>query len=68
MTSMSDKKFVCVFTEDAKELLQSAGMVMITEDERNGIYEFLNEAEQTSKQKFALSSVSFILSDTLTFT
>lgn len=57
------KKFIYVYSADAKDKLLAANYKLIKSDERNNIYIFLNE----DKLSFASLDVSYILSDTMTF-
>lgn len=57
------KKFIYVYSADAKDKLLAANYKLMKSDERNNIYIFLNE----DKLSFASLDVSYILSDTMTF-
>lgn len=57
------KKFIWVFTEEARDKLLQDNYILIKSDLKNNIFIFENKKEMS----FALSSVSYILSDTLTF-
>lgn len=62
-------KFIYVFNKEAKRLLENAGFVLLKEDEFNSTYVFVKGdlPEDSEKYTFALSQVSYIPSDTLTF-
>lgn len=57
------KKFIYVYSADAKDKLLAANYKLMKSDERNNIYIFLNE----DKLSFTSLDVSYILSDTMTF-
>ena len=57
------EKFLYVFTKEARDKLMSANFKLLKSDERNESYVFANQTDMT----FALSDISFIRSDTLTF-
>jgi len=57
------KKFVYVYSADARDKLLAANYTLMKSDERNNIYIFLNE----DKLSFSSLDVSYILSDTITF-
>ncbi len=57
------KKFIYVYSADARDKLLAANYILMKSDERNKIYIFLNE----DKLSFAELDVSYILSDTMTF-
>jgi hypothetical protein len=57
------EKFVYVFNENARDTLLNRGYMLLKSDERNKRYIFAVD----EKQNFDVSSVSYILSDTLTF-
>ncbi len=57
------KKFIYVYSADARDKLLAANYILMKSDERNKIYVFLNE----DKLSFAELDVSYILSDTMTF-
>lgn len=57
------KKFIYVYSADARDKLLAANYILMKSDERNKIYVFLNE----DKLSFSELDVSYILSDTMTF-
>ncbi len=57
------KKFIYVYSADARDKLLAANYILMKSDERNKIYVFLNE----DKLSFTELDVSYILSDTMTF-
>lgn len=57
------EKFLYVFSKDARDSLLSANYTLLKSDEKNEIYVFANQLDMT----FALSDISFIRSNTLTF-
>lgn len=61
------KKFICVFTEDSRDLLKGAEFFLISSDDYNKIFVFENKDQLSEAQAVALDSVSYILTDTLTF-
>lgn len=56
-------KFIYVFSKEARDRLLAGNYTLLKSDESNEIYVFVNQAEMT----FALSDVSYICSDSLTF-
>lgn len=61
------KKFIYVFCESARDTLLAAGFRCLSEDKKNNVYVFENSMSFSQKQSFALDSVSYILTDSLTF-
>lgn len=61
------KKFICVFTDEAKTLLLQNGFRLLKEDVHNKMYVFENNERRSERMSFALDQVSYILTDTLTF-
>lgn len=61
------KKFLYVYTEEARDVLLKANFKLLKTDSRAGIYIFENQSEQNSTQQFALNNISYIPSDVLTF-
>lgn len=61
------KKFICVFTDEAKTLLLQNGFRLLKEDVHNKMYVFENNEKRSERMSFALDQVSYILTDTLTF-
>lgn len=57
------KKFIYVYTEDARDKMEAAGYSLLKE--ADGVYVFLNESG--TGMNFSKPDVSYILSDTLTF-
>lgn len=62
-----DMKFICVFDENAKNKLLDAKFMLLTEDTYNRIFFFENMDHLNETQNTALDSVSYILTNTLTF-
>lgn len=62
-------KFIYVFNKEAKELLERSGFKLLKSDENNSVYVFVGGDLQEGSERymFALSQVSYIPSDTLTF-
>lgn len=56
-------KFIYVFNKDDRDVLLKAGFTLLKEDTRNSIYVF----GKSNSLTFALTEVSYIESDTLTF-
>lgn len=56
-------KFIYVFSKDDRDVLIKAGFTLLKEDTRNSIYVF----DKSNSLTFALTEVSYIESDTLTF-
>ena len=56
-------KFIYVFSKDDRDILLKAGFTLLKEDIRNSIYVF----DKSNSLTFALTEVSYIESDTLTF-
>lgn len=56
-------KFIYVFSKDDRDVLLKAGFTLLKEDTRNSIYVF----GKSNSLTFALTEVSYIESDTLTF-
>lgn len=56
-------KFLYVFSTASRDTLLAANYTLLKSDEENEIYVFANQADMT----FALSDISFIRSNTLTF-
>lgn len=56
-------KFIYVFSKDDRDILLKTGFTLLKEDTRNSIYVFVKSNSLT----FALTEVSYIESDTLTF-
>lgn len=56
-------KFIYVFSKDDRDILLKAGFTLLKEDIRNSIYVF----GKSNSLTFALTEVSYIESDTLTF-
>lgn len=56
-------KFIYVFSKDDRDVLLKAGFTLLKEDTRNSIYVF----GKSNSLIFALTEVSYIESDTLTF-
>lgn len=61
------KKFIYVYTPDARDTLMKAGYKLLKTDKRNGIYVFENVEVPNSTQQFAINNISSIKSDVLTF-
>ena len=57
------EQFIYVFNSDARDILLGSGFQLVKSDDKNGIYIFANQPTMT----FALSQVSYIASNTLTF-
>ncbi len=57
------KQFIYVFDSSARDTLLEAGFLLLKEDARNQIFVF--RADETLS--FALSDISFLTSDTLSF-
>ena len=57
------KKFLYVFTEDAKRKMLAAGFKLLSEDASEGRYIFLN----SDNLSFASLDISILQTDTLTF-
>lgn len=56
-------RFIYVFTKESFEKLSSCGYVLLKADEKNYIYVFENKCDE----KFSMTGVEFVLSNTLTF-
>lgn len=56
-------KFIYVFSKDDRDVLLKVGFTLLKEDTRNSIYVF----GKSNSLTFALTEVSYIESDTLTF-
>lgn len=56
-------KFIYVFSKDDRDILLKAGFTLLKEDIRNSIYVF----DKSNSLTFALTEVSYIESNTLTF-
>lgn len=56
-------KFIYVFSKDDRDILIKSGFTLLKEDTRNSIYVF----GKSNSLTFALTEVSYIESDTLTF-
>lgn len=57
------KRFIYVFSEDARDVLLAKGYGLLKSDAKNGMFVFENRNDLC----FALDSVEHLLSDTLTF-
>ncbi len=57
------EKFLYVFSKEARDRLLAANYSLLKSDEKNEVYVFVNQMDET----FALADISCIRSNTLTF-
>lgn len=61
------QQFVRVFSEEDRDALLNNQFVMLFSDDRNGIYVFVNPTDKSEEQAEAMDSVSYMLTNELSF-
>lgn len=64
---MEQHQFIRVFSEEERDVLLRNQFVLLSSDDLNGIYTFLNSSEKTDEQAEALDEVGYLLTNEMNF-